>query len=80
MYGNLPFYKIQEWPGMNPLEPRLSQNPTMDEGPGAILSFKTFLSFINKLLVTLFLGAPKSLQMVTAVMKLKDAYSLEGKL
>ena len=25
-------------------------------------------------------GAPKSLQMVTVVMKLKDAYSLEGKL
>ena len=30
--------------------------------------------------VTLFWGAPKSLQMVTAAMKLKDAYSLEGKL
>ena len=29
---------------------------------------------------TLFWGAPKSLQMVTAAMKLKDAYSLEGKL
>ena len=29
---------------------------------------------------TLFLGAPKSLQMVTAAMKLKDTYSLEGKL
>ena len=29
---------------------------------------------------TLFLGAPKSLQMVTAAMKLKDACSLEGKL
>ena len=29
---------------------------------------------------TLFLGAPKSLQMVTAAMKLKDVYSLEGKL
>ena len=29
---------------------------------------------------TLVLGAPKSLQMVTAAMKLKDAYSLEGKL
>ena len=28
---------------------------------------------------TLFLGAPKSLQMVIAAMKLKDAYSLEGK-
>ena len=29
---------------------------------------------------TLFWGAPKSLQIVTAAMKLKDAYSLEGKL
>ena len=29
---------------------------------------------------TLFLGAPKSLQMVTAAMKLKDACSLEEKL
>ena len=29
---------------------------------------------------TLFFGAPKSLQMVTAAMKLKDAYSLEGEL
>ena len=28
----------------------------------------------------LFWGAPKSLQMVTAAMKLKDTYSLEGKL
>ena len=27
---------------------------------------------------TLFWGAPKSLQMVIAAMKLKDAYSLEG--
>ena len=27
-----------------------------------------------------FWGAPKSLQMVIAAMKLKDAYSLEGKL
>ena len=30
--------------------------------------------------VRLFFGAPKSLQMVIAAMKLKDAYSLEGKL
>ena len=28
----------------------------------------------------IFWGAPKSLQMVTAAMKLKDAYSLEGML
>ena len=30
--------------------------------------------------LALFLWAPKSLQMVIAAMKLKDAYSLEGKL
>ena len=30
--------------------------------------------------VTLFWGAPKSLQMAIAAMKLKDAYSLEEKL
>ena len=30
--------------------------------------------------MTLFLGAPKSLQMVITAMRLKDAYSLEGKL
>ena len=29
---------------------------------------------------TLFFWAPKSLQMVTAAMKLKNAYSLEGEL
>ena len=35
---------------------------------------------MGKQWLTLFFGAPKSLQMVTAAMKLKDAYSLEGKL
>ena len=30
--------------------------------------------------MTDFFGAPKSLQMVTTAMKLKDTYSLEGKL
>ena len=30
--------------------------------------------------LTLFWGAPKSLQMVIAAMKLKDAYSVEGQL
>ena len=53
--------------------------------------FPYFLQFKKKLsweidgetvetVSTLFLGAPKSLQMVIAAMKLKDAYSLEGKL
>ena len=35
---------------------------------------------MGKQWLTLYFGAPKSLQMVTAVMKLKDAYSLEGEL
>ena len=39
------FKLIILWPKMNHLVPRLSQR----EGPGAILSFKTFLSFINRL-------------------------------
>ena len=35
---------------------------------------------MGKQQMTLFFWAPKSLQMVIAAMKLKDAYSLEGKL
>ena len=35
---------------------------------------------IDEETVSDFFGAPKSLQMVTATMKLKAAYSLEGKL
>ena len=35
---------------------------------------------MGKQWLTLFSWAPKSLQMVITVMKLKDAYSLEGKL
>ena len=35
---------------------------------------------VNKQWHILLSGAPKSLQMVIAAMKLKDAYSLEGKL
>ena len=35
---------------------------------------------MGKQWMTLFWGAPKSLQMMTAAMKLNNAYSLEGKL
>ena len=35
---------------------------------------------IVEIVADFILGAPKSLQMVTATMKLKDAYSWEGKL
>ena len=42
---------------------------------GPITSWKQWKQWL-----TLFFGDPKSLQMVIAAMKLKDAYSLEGKL
>ena len=43
---------------------------------GPITSWK----MMGKQSQTLFWGAPKSLQMVSTAMKLKDAYSFEGKL
>ena len=62
----------------------------MEKGDGERNNKSVFLtSFLlwNDLLIgcmegvqTLFLGAPKSLQMVIAAMKLKDTYSLEGEL
>ena len=44
------------------------------------LTFCLFSGYLWKQWLTLFFWAPKSLQMVTAAMKLKDAYPLEGKL
>ena len=38
------FKLIVLWPRINHLVSRLSQNASVGEGPGAILSFKTFLS------------------------------------
>ena len=40
----------------------------------------TSWQIMGKQWLTLFWGAPKLLQLVTAAIKLKDAYSLEGKL
>ena len=41
----------------------------------------TFMNFFQiNIWTNVFFWAPKSLQMVIAVMKLKDTYSLEGKL
>ena len=45
-----------------------------------IISWKIDVETVEKLSDFIFWGAPKSLQMVTAAMKLKDTYSLEGKL
>ena len=57
----------------------------INQDPGDLLKMKLLRLLIvdldsMELRQTLFLGAPKSLQMVTAAMKLKDAYSLEEKL
>ena len=43
------------------------------------LTFCLFSGYLWKQWLTLFFWAPKSLQMVIAAMKLKDACSLEGK-
>ena len=47
--------------------------------PGPITSLQIAGETVETV-ADLFLGAPKSLQMVIAAMKLKDAYSLEEKL
>ena len=47
---------------------------------GPITSWQIDGETVETVCQTLFFWAPKSLQMVTAAMKLKDAYSLEEKL
>ena len=47
---------------------------------GPITSWEIEGETVETVSKTLFFWAPKSLQMVTAAMKLKDAYSLEEKL
>ena len=47
---------------------------------GPITSWEIDGETVETVSDSMFWGAPKSLQMVTAAMKLKDAYSLEGKL
>ena len=55
---------------------KLNIQKTKITASGPIISWQ----IDGKQWLTLFFWAPKSLQMVIAAMKLKDAYSLEGKL
>ena len=55
---------------------KLNIQKTKIMAPGPITSWE----IDGKQCQTLFFWAPKSLQMVIAAMKLKDVYSLEGKL
>ena len=58
---------------------RLNIQKTKIMASGPIMSWQIDGNNGNNERLYLF-GAPESLQMVTAAMKLKDAYSLEGKL
>ena len=66
--------KVSEKAG---LKLNIQKTKIMTSGP--ITSWQIDGEMVKQWL-TLFGGAPKSLQMVIAVMKLKDTYSLEGKL
>ena len=60
------------------LELNIQKTKIMASGP--ITSWEIDGETVETMSDFIFGGAPKSLQMVTAAMKLKDAYSLKGKL
>ena len=59
---------------------KLNSKKTKIMASGPITSWQIDGETVKTVSDFTFLGAPKSQQMVTAAMKLKDAYSLEGKL
>jgi len=59
---------------------KLNIQKTKIMASGSITSWEIDGETVETVSDFIFGGAPKSLQMVTAAMKLKDAYSLEGKL
>ena len=66
--------KVKEESEKADLKLNIQKTKFMASGP--ITSWQTN----EETMTTLFFGSPKSLQMVTAAMKLKDACSLEEKL
>ena len=69
--------KVKEESEKVSLKLNIQKTKIMESGP--ITSWQTDGETM-KTVTDLLFWAPKSLQMVTAAMKLKDAYSLEGKL
>ena len=59
---------------------KLSIQKTKIMASGPITSWEIDGETVETVADFIFGGAPKSLQMVTVAMKLKDAYSLEGNL
>ena len=69
--------KVKEESEKVGLKPNIQKTKIMASGP--ITSWQINGETVETVSDFIF-WAPKSLQMVTAAMKLKDAYSLEGKL
>ena len=69
--------KVKEESGKVGLNLNIQKTKIMASGP--ITSWETEAETVETMSDFIF-WAPKSLQMVIAAMKLKDAYSLEGKL
>ena len=70
--------KVKEESEKVGLKLNIQKMKTMASGP--ITSWQIDRETVETVRDFIFGGAQKSLQMVTATMKLKDAYSLEGKL
>ena len=59
---------------------KLNSQKTKIMASGPIISWEIDGETVETVADFIFWGTPKSLQVVSAAMKLKDAYSLEGKL
>ena len=70
--------KVKEESEKVGLKLNIQKTKIMESGP--ITSWEIDGETVETVSDFIFWGAPKSLQMVSAAMKLKDAYSLEGKL
>ena len=70
--------KVKEESEKVGLKLNIQKTKIMTSGP--ITSWQIDGETVQKQCQTFLGGAPKSLQMVTAAMKLKDTYSLKGKL
>ena len=71
------WWKVKEESEKVGLKLNIQKTKIMSSGP--IISWEIDGETVETWL-TLFFWAPKSLQMLNAAMKLKDAYSFEGKL
>ena len=70
--------KVKEESEKVGLKLNIQKTKIMTSGP--ITSWEIYGETLETVSDFIFLGAPKSLQMVIAARKIKDTYSLEGKL